>query len=243
MRESSDDLYISGEYFKNKPTWDEEDTGFKAEWIYNLYKKNNLAPGNVIEVGCGAGGILKELSKKDPGIKSLAGFDISPQAINLAKAKENDRIQFFNKDFTEENLKSDLLLVIDVVEHVDDYYNFLRKLLNKGVHFIFHIPLDLCCRTVLKPHVLLGHRNSAGHIHYFSEEMVHWFLKDVGYEIIDWHFTKPIIDFEEAYTVKAKIKKKLRNLSYRINPSLSSKLWGGYSMLILAGKSPEKGII
>ena len=234
MRRSSDDLYIGGEYLKNKPTWDEEDSVFKAEWIYNLYKKNNLEPGDVVEVGCGAGGILEELSKKDPGIKNLTGFDISPQAINLAKSKENGKVQFFNKDFTEEQLNSNLLLVIDVVEHVDDYYNFLRKLVNRGDHFIFHIPLDLCCRTILKPHVLLQQRNSVGHIHYFTEEMVHWFLKDVGYEIIDWHFTKPFIDFKEAKTLKAKVKKVLRNFSYWISPSLSSKLWGGYSMLILA---------
>lgn len=234
MKKSSDDLYISEEYFRNKPTWDEEDSVFKAEWVYKLYKKNNLQPSDIVEVGCGAGGILKELSKLDPGIKKLTGFDISPHAINLAKSKEDGKIQFFNKDFTEENQKTNLLLVIDVIEHVDDYYNFLRKLLNKGDHFIFHIPLDLCCRTILKPHVLFGHRKSVGHIHYFTEEMVHWFLKDIGYEIIDWHFTKPIIDFKEVDTLKAKVKKKLRNFSYWINPSLSSKLWGGYSMLILA---------
>lgn len=234
MRKSSDDLYMSGEYFKNKPTWDAEDSILKAEWIYNLYRRNHLEPADIVEVGCGAGGILGELSKKDTAIKNLTGYDISPQAINLAKSKKHGKVQFFNKDLLEENLKSNLLLVIDVVEHVDDYYNFLRKLLKKSDYFIFHIPLDLCCRTILKPHVLLGHRKSAGHIHYFSEEMVHWFLNDVGYEIVDWHFTKPVKDFTKPSGLKANVKKALRNFSYSVNPSLSSKLWGGYSMLILA---------
>lgn len=237
MRKSSDDLYTSDIYFKNKPTWDVEDSGFKAEWIYNLYKKNKLRPNSVIEVGCGAGEILKIISEKDLKVELLAGYDISPQAISLAKIKENEKLHFFNKDFTKEALKCNLLLVIDVVEHVDDYYGFLRKLLNKSDYFIFHIPLDLSCRTILKPHVLLQHRNSVGHIHYFTEEMVLWFLRDVGYEIIDWHFTKPVIDFKKVSTIKANIKKILRNVSYRISPSLSSKLWGGYSMLILARES------
>ena len=235
MKNSSNDLYTSGKYFENNPTWDVEDADWKAELILNLYNKYHLYPKKIIEVGCGAGGILEAISKKDSNIRKLEGFDISPQAISLAKKRESEQINFYNEDFiSQEYIHSDLLLVIDVLEHVDDYYNFLRKLHDKSNYFIFHIPLDLSCRTILKPHVLLQQRDTVGHIHYFSEEMVNWFLKDVGFEIIDWHYTKPLNDIFPASSFKKKIRKFLRNISFAISKKISVKLWGNYSMLILA---------
>lgn len=235
MKKSSDELYVNGEYLQNTGDWNEADSEWKADLIYHLYKNNDVAPESVVEVGCGAGGILNHLSILDNSINHLSGFDISPQAISLAKEKINGKLSFYNEDYLKTDLPvADLLLVIDVIEHVDDYYNFLRKISLKGKRFIFHIPLDLSCRAILKPKILLQQRQSVGHIHYFSEEMVLWIFKDLGFKIIDWHFTKPTIDFEKHSSLKPLLKKNLRNISFKINKSLSAKLFGGYSMMILA---------
>lgn len=235
MKRSSNDIYVNGEYFSNNPEWDVADASWKTDVIVNLLKRNKLNPKQVIEVGCGAGENLVKLLKKDNGIEKLTGYDISPQAINLAATKATDKISFFNEDITnKESIKSDLMLVIDVVEHVDDYYGFLRKLKTKSDWFVFHIPLDLSCRTVMKPHVLLQQRQSVGHIHYYTKEMVEWALKDTGYEIIDWVYTKPVVDVQPADSVKRFVKKILRNISFAINKDWSAKRWGGYSMMILA---------
>ncbi|MBK8608538.1 MAG: class I SAM-dependent methyltransferase [Chitinophagaceae bacterium] len=235
MKISSNDLYTNGEYFKNNPTWDIADAAWKTDIMINLLKKNRVEAKQVIEIGCGAGENLVQLAKKDPRIEKLTGYDISPQAIELAGKKTTDKLSFYNKDFTaEEYISTELMLVIDVLEHVDDYYGFLRKLKNKSNYFVFHIPLDLCCRTVMKPHVLLQQRRSVGHIHYFSKEMVEWALQDTGYEIIDWVYSKPVVDVDEANSLKRSVKKTLRNFSFMINKHWSAKAWGGYSMMILA---------
>ena len=235
MKQSSNDIYVNGEYFNNNPDWDIADARWKTDVIVDLLKRNKLNPKQVIEVGCGAGENLVELLKKDNGIEKLTGYDISPQAINLAAKKVTDKISFFNEDITgKENMHADLMLAIDVVEHVDDYYGFLRKLKTKSDWFVFHIPLDLSCRTVMKPHVLLQQRQSVGHIHYYSKEMVEWALLDTGYEIIDWEYTKPVVDVQPANSVKRFVKKILRNFSFAINKDWSAKKWGGYSMMILA---------
>lgn len=234
MKVSSNDIYVNGEYFKNNPDWDIADARWKTDVISRLLEKNSIQPKQVIEVGCGAGANLVELSKKDIGIEKLSGYDISPQAINLAVEKTSDKISFYNDDITaKENIHTNLMLVIDVVEHVDDYYGFLRKLKPKSDWFIFHIPLDLSCRTVMKPHVLLQQRQSVGHIHYYSKEMVEWALQDTGYEIVDWVYTKPVVDTEPAGSFKRFVKKILRNISFNINKDWSAKKWGGYSMMIL----------
>lgn len=228
-------MYVSGEYYKNNPDWDIADARWKTDVISGLLKNNNIKPKQVIEVGCGAGENLVELLKRDSGIEKLTGYDISPQAIELASKKVTDKISFLNEDVTsKENVKSDLMLVIDVVEHVDDYYGFLRKLKSKSDWFVFHIPLDLSGRTIMKPHVMLQQRRSVGHIHYYTKEMVEWALQDTGYEIIDWVYTKPVVDNEPADSPKRFVKKILRNVSFAISKDWSAKTWGGYSMMILA---------
>lgn len=228
-------MYTGSGYAANNPTWDVEDSIWKADIIYELLKKNHIATEKIIEIGCGAGGILQHLAGKESAIKKLEGYDISPHAIRLAKEKESDRIKFFNEDFLAKNIqKAGLILVIDVVEHIGDFYKFLQKIRTKGEQFIFHIPLDLSCRTILKPHVLLQQRQAVGHIHYFSKEMVEWILKDTGYTIRDWVYTKPVTDTKPADSFKRVIKKTLRNLSFSLNENLSARLWGDYSMMILA---------
>jgi SAM-dependent methyltransferase len=235
MEVSSNDLYTGGAYFKNNPTWDIEDSAWKAAVIFNLLQKNNIVVTEVTEIGCGAGGNLIELSKLDNSIKNLTGYDISPQAIELARKNASDKINFFNEDITQkEPVHAELILVIDVVEHVDDFYGFLRKIQSKGTYFVFHIPLDLSCRTVMKPHVLLQQRQSVGHIHYYTKEMAEWALKDTGYEIIDWVYTKPVVDIQPADSIKRGVKKILRNISFAFNKDWSVKKWGGYSIMVLA---------
>ena len=73
-----------------------------------------------------------------------------------------------------------------------------------------------------------------GHLHYFSKEMVEWALKDTGFTIIDWVYTKPAIDTKKASTLKDALKKVLRSISFAVNKDWSARMWGGYSMMILA---------
>jgi predicted TPR repeat methyltransferase len=230
-----DNIYINGQYLKNNSAWGVEDSIWKSEMIIKLLQTNKIEPAEVIEAGCGAGAILENLSKTFSFIKSLKGFDISPQAIEMAKPRETNRLTFYCEDVTlRKDIHTDLLLVIDVLEHLDDFYDFLRKIKSLSRYFVFHIPLDLSCRTILKPHVMLQQRNAVGHIHYFSEEMVLWFLKDMGFDIIQCNYTKPVVDIKSADSFKRWIKKILRNFSFRLNKKISAKLWGGYSLMILA---------
>ena len=81
------------------------------------------------------------------------------------------------------------------------------KIISQLDFLVFHIPLDLACRTILKSHVLMQQRNAVGHIHYFTREMVQWALKDKGYTISDWMYTKPIIDVYPPDSFKRRVKK------------------------------------
>ncbi len=237
MVEKNKNIYTNGEYLRKNPTWGSEDSEWKAIEINRLIKKNNLLPESVAEVGCGFGKVLFYLSTRNELIKELKGFDISPQAIAAAQKLKTKKVNFFLEDFTEtETGNYDLVLVIDVIEHLENYFDLLEKIRSKSNYFIFHIPLDLSCRTLLKPHVVLQQRNDVGHLHYFSKEHIEWILKDTGYKIVDWVYTFPAIDRGKASNIKSKLKKLLRKISFSLSENLSAKLWGGYSLMILAVK-------
>lgn len=233
------DMYTDGTYLKKNPTWDIADSPWKAGLISSIIKKNKIDVSEIADVGCGAGAVLQELEKLHPSVKKFTGYDISPDAIKLAATRASEKISFLHADFVNNTGadKRELLLVIDVIEHVEDYYGFTRQLNAKGDYFVFHIPLDLSCRTLLKPHVLFQQRESVGHIHYFSRDMIFWLLKDTGYQLLDWHYTKPMGDILPAKNSWQGIKKTGRNIFFRLSKRLSDKLWGGYSMLILAKRN------
>ena len=226
--------YEEDGYLKRNPDWGVSDSPWKAGLVQAMISKNCLNPSKITEVGCGYGVVLDELAKVKPD-SLFEGYDISPDAIKVARSGSHQKnVRFHHADLAAENgYQTDLLLVLDVVEHVEDYLGFLFNLKSKAKNHIFHIPLDLSVRTLLKPHVLLEQREKNGHLHYFNIDMVWWMLRDTGFEVIDWMYTKPVTDRITSPGIKQKFKKSLRNLSFSMHKDLSASLWGNYSIIIL----------
>ncbi|MEO6916436.1 MAG: class I SAM-dependent methyltransferase [Chitinophagaceae bacterium] len=236
MIAEGNNMYTGDEYLGKNPDYHLEDAGWKAGLILGMMNKNKVFPKGIADLGCGAGGVIKQMARVMSSSVCFYGYDISPKAIDLARQSANEKnVHFQTGNYFENPRQSvDLILVIDLLEHLDNFYLFLRELKLCGSKCIFHIPLDLSGRSILKPHILKQQRESVGHIHYFSREMVWWLLEDCGFVIRDWRFTKPVSDVTNRPTVMRSIKKFLRNISFRLNPDLSSKLWGDYSVLIFA---------
>ena len=189
MAKQPKEVYTSGDYLENNPSWHVEDSPWKAKKILRMLKRHDLYPENVAEVGCGAGEILSQLAASFPSSVDFVGYEISPQAYELAKPREQERLKFKLADITKEDVFFDLLLVIDVFEHIEDYLGFLRALKPRARHFLFHIPLDLSAQTVLRRSSLIGTRDAVGHLHYFTEDTAIATLRDTGYTVEDYFFT------------------------------------------------------
>jgi len=58
-----DDMYQNGEYLRKNPTWDVEDSPWKAAQILKMLLEHNIRPCSIGEVGCGAGEILINLQR------------------------------------------------------------------------------------------------------------------------------------------------------------------------------------
>jgi hypothetical protein len=126
----------------------------------------------------------------------------------------------------------DLLLCLDVLEHVEDYFGFLRGLRGKATHNIFHIPLVLSAQWVWRADPIMRERQQAGHLHYFTKETALATLRDTGYDVVDWFYTAGAI--ANPRSVKARLASWPRRLLSGINQDWVVRVLGGYSLLVLA---------
>lgn len=230
---STGELYSTDEYLKRNPTYHMEDAAWKAGHIATMLTKNGIGPVSVTEVGCGAGQILAELKKALPSATRFSGYDISEAAIAVAREKSDKTATFTVGDFTRMDTPiCDLLLCIDVFEHVPDYLGFLKALRTKGTYKLFHIPLELSVYKVLLPGRLLVSTHRFGHIHFFNRDTALHALSDAGYEILDSFFTCPGAD--RAATLEARIGSLPVKLISFFSEGFAARLAGAHSLMVLA---------
>lgn len=198
--------------------------------------KHQLVPQvrTVCEVGCGAGEILSQLHKQLPGHMLFHGYEISPYAFEKCLERQTERLVFHLKDLLQEETELfDLVLTIDIVEHIEDYFGFLRRLRSKGKRHIFHIPLDMSVNLVLRGGPMLRARESVGHLHFFAKETALATLKDTGYQVVDYVYTAGATELPNP-TLGRRILALPRRMAFRVHPDWAVRLLGGYSLLVLA---------
>ncbi|NTG51056.1 class I SAM-dependent methyltransferase [Agrobacterium rhizogenes] len=227
------DIYVSDQYAELNPTWHEEDSPWKARQIEEIIRKNGLRFETLCEVGCGTGEILLNLSRSFPKAQ-FAGYEISPHAYQRAKTKEKSNVSFHLANIVEEKgSHHDVVVIADVIEHVEDYISFIKDLRPCGRYKIFHIPLDLSVQSVLRAWPITKLRANVGHLHYFFKDTAIATLKDCGYSVIDYKYTASRLELpNQAFT--SALMRLPRKLLFSINPDLAVRLLGGYSLLVLA---------
>jgi cyclopropane fatty-acyl-phospholipid synthase-like methyltransferase len=229
-----EELYTGDSYLEKNPTWHVEESPWKAKQVLRMIAQNNVVPGTICEVGCGVGEVLKQLQEHMDNESLFWGYDISPQAFELCKSRANERLHFKLADIRQEqDTFFDLILVMDVIEHLEDYFGFLREIRSKSQYKILHIPLDLSVQTILRRNGLLKVRKSYGHIHYFTKEIAIQLLKDVGYEVLDYFYTSRAIEVP-SNEFRRNLLRWPRKLLFAISEDLAARILGGWSLLVLA---------
>jgi 2-polyprenyl-3-methyl-5-hydroxy-6-metoxy-1,4-benzoquinol methylase len=85
----------------------------------------NLKPGDtILDIGCGTGAILKELSKT----YNVVGIDMSPLAIEYSKKRGLKNVfEMTVQEFPRDKFNVKAVLLLDVIEHIDDDVDVLRN--------------------------------------------------------------------------------------------------------------------
>jgi hypothetical protein len=228
------EIYKSGEYLANNPTWDDQDSAWKAEQVSKLLARNRKYPTSIVEVGCGAGGILSALYDKSPHVQ-YAGYEIAPDAALFWGKHSGKRISFVIDDFLLANTPHfEALLLLDVLEHIPDPFAFLRALRDRADYFVFHLPLDLSAANVLRERPLLAVRASVGHIHYFTKGLALSLIQECGFEILDWSYTGASFSAPQL-TWRSRLAQIPRRLANAIfGRDLGVRLLGGDTLMVLA---------
>tara|TARA_Y100001978_G_C23653563_1_gene414775 strand:+ start:104 stop:865 length:762 start_codon:yes stop_codon:yes gene_type:complete len=140
----------------------------KLEWIINeralnygsgLHPKHRLTDYHnffierisngqtVLDVGCGVGLVALNIASKLPN-SDIIGIDINKENINIAKKllrkKNLGNLKFILGDITKkENIKSDVVVLSNVLEHIHDRIGFLKNIykMTGSNKFLIRVPL------------------------------------------------------------------------------------------------------
>jgi cyclopropane fatty-acyl-phospholipid synthase-like methyltransferase len=233
-------IYKTGEYLEHNRGWHTEDSEWKAQHIARAVERYNVAHQRVCDVGCGAGEVMSRLADRYPG-SEFVGFDLSPQAYEMARQRQGGNRRFVLGSALEQS-GFDLALAIDVFEHIEDCYEFLRRMKGIATWKIFHIPLDMSMLAVAMNNPMWA-RKEVGHVHYFSKDTALATLTDCGYEIVGYQFTNSqSLNWKNLFVGGRTGRKLVKLLTLglprfvvsTLSPSLSSRLLGGLSLLVVA---------
>ena len=225
--------YLDGTQLSIDPDWYEANAGWKADQVRGILARHRITPKAVCDVGCGTGGVLDALGRSLPPGTKLVGYEISPDALAMASADRRERVTLVNDDPLLHDDHFDVMLVLDVFEHVEDHLGFLRRLRPRADHFVFIVPLDLSVQRVLRKSALVDSRYTIGHIHAFTRETALATLADCGYRVLDEELVPAQLERPDQES-RERLVKPLRRLLFAINPGLAARVLGGFSLLVLA---------
>jgi SAM-dependent methyltransferase len=227
-------MYNDGGYLSKNPGWHENDATWKASQVLSLLGDWDLRPQSIVDIGCGTGGVLEVMASALNGTR-LVGYDLSSQAIELVSRSDQVDLRVGTPADVRDHY--DLLLSLDVFEHVEDYIGFLRSLRPIADWFMFHIPLDSSAQSVVRERPLLAVRSTVGHLHYFTRGTALASLETAGFRVSCDRLLFP--NDVQGRRMKTRIANIPRSLGRRFNPQLSARILGGSTLLVLASAVPD----
>lgn len=225
-------IYSDGKYLNNNKTWHTEDSPYKASLVRESIKRNNVCFDTCADIGCGAGLVTEILAEYYPNTK-FVGYELSNDAKGFwGERKHLPNLSYTNTNLLDSDIIYDLVMCLDVFEHIEDYFGFLRALKTKGKTFIFNIPLDMNVMKIIT-HGIKYAREEVGHLHYFSEYSALKTLEDCGYKISYYKLSAAYLS-----TLPRNIRQLMilpfRLLSVAFGKSLAARIFGGISLVVYA---------
>jgi SAM-dependent methyltransferase len=232
--------YLNGSYLDANPDWHVGDARWKAAQIVKMLETHELSPAAVCEVGCGAGEILRQLSLARPDRGRFVGYEISPDAHLLASTRSAPGLEFRLQDATDDADHYELMLLMDVIEHIPDCVGFLRGLRTKADWTIIHLPLELSLQAIVRRGRLPRSRATLGHLHFFTAELALAAVREAGLEIVDYLYTSGGIE-RPPQSRLAQLALGPRRLLRHMNEPFAARTIGGFALLILARVKQDIG--
>jgi SAM-dependent methyltransferase len=253
-KEKITDFYKSNQYQLNNPTLHEEDSFWKSKKILlsvdYLLRRHGGKMITILDVGGGAGLILSTIAiyiKKIYKVDVVKyAIDLSPGMLSVQKENNPDLKICLNEDIKETSLRNksvDLVLMIDVLEHLSNPSDALEEINRISKYCIFKVPLEdnLDFRLInffnggkLKKML----EDKVGHINSYNSRSLKTLIEQSGFKIINFEYTNVFEYLKKSEYYKGKIHgwEKIANyigsIVYRISPKLAGYLLPDYAIIL-----------
>jgi 2-polyprenyl-3-methyl-5-hydroxy-6-metoxy-1,4-benzoquinol methylase len=147
-----------------------------------------LKPSSILEVGCATGFLLANLPFATA--TSRVGVDLAPRNIDHARLVHPE-IAFVCGTLPEfmksQDRRFDLIILSDILEHVEDDEGLLSLCAQLGNHVAVNIPIEKCGENSTRAY---GPSDREGHLRAYGVEDARRLVRRAGFEEICWTLKK-----------------------------------------------------
>lgn len=164
--------------------WRELGGVIKADHVDRLLERCPVPPQKVIEIGCGDGAVLQELSRRGIG-RIRVGIDISQTAVRIASSRPgvDEAWAFDGEHIKAPDEAYDLAICTHVLEHVVEPLALLREITRIARAVVVEVPLERNL-SARRPSARALSRG-AGHLQRFSRTAVRRLVTEAGWTVHD----------------------------------------------------------
>lgn len=156
----------------------------KVDHIAYLLDAEERRPKRIVEVGCGDGAVLEELSRRGIG-EALVGYEVGQSAVTFVRGRHIARVKrvelFDGLHLPDPDGTYELGLLCHVLEHTERPTAVLRETARVAQCVIVEVPLE----DVLASHRPAYRRGAAeiGHIQRFRRQSLYQVVEDAGLRV------------------------------------------------------------
>lgn len=254
FKEIINELYIKEGYIAKNPLLHEVDSRWKIRKIIplidNIIGCINKEEINLLDVGGGAGVILKEVSiyiEQKHGLKvNKFALDLSSEILVIQQKRNPDLKKALNEDICNTSLgdkEIDITLMIDVLEHIPNLKTTLEELNRISNYIIFKVPLEenllyKMLNIVKRGKIRQFSAENMGHINFFNYKCLKQHIEGNLGVILSYYYTN-VFEFllnSSYYQKEMSLSEKIINFIslniFRISPKLASLISNDFIMIL-----------
>lgn len=169
---------------------------------YHKFFVDNVSENDsVLDIGCGNGALTYDVAKK---VKKVVGIDLNEKNISIAKRRySRENIEYIHGNVLTEfpDKKFDVVILSNVLEHIEKRVEFLNSLKEKAPKFLIRVPmLNRSWIDVYKKELGLQYRLDKTHFVEYTFESFKEELDRAGLSILDHG-----VQFGEIWAVVGKV--------------------------------------